>query len=686
MTYGANTYFRMRHGGADHVLRGYVAGWPEKKNLISHLTKEGKAQVGRSARQLKKHKIDLIVSSPLTRMRESVAILKRHLKTARIIYDHRLREYDVGVFDYKATQNFHRFFRSPLEKFSKKPKKGETLTQATDRYLAVINDLERKYRGKNILLLGHGDPLWALEGRLRGLREEEIIASPYPKLGRWEKLPVLHLPKNETGEVDLHRPYIDEVMLSCPKCQAKMQRVREVIDVWFDSGAMPFAQWHWPFENKERIAKGLNFPGDYIAEGIDQTRGWFYTLHAISTALGKGPAYFNVISNGHVLDEKGEKMSKSKGNIVNPWEMIAKYGADSLRWYLCTVNPPGEPKKFAERDLAKTHQHLLILLNVLNFWNMYRPQSLDRAKPSRVTFLDRWLLARLSETALETTVALDAYDIRRAALSVQALIDDLSRWYLRRSRRRFQRPWSAKDLASASRILGEALRTLAKLMAPFTPFLAEAIWQDVRRGFGSAHEAHESVHLADWPKGAVGTKEKRLLETMQRGRDLAALLLRLRAASSLKVRQPLGRAFVRSQTAAKLGNDVVTLVRDEANVKTISFVAKLPGGKQYVADQLGEYAACLDTEITEALRREGVLRELIRQVQEGRQELHLAPSDTIALLVEAPKDLFAFLKKSRTRIQQEGNARRVTFGNASRARVKKSFEVGAALVRLGIKR
>jgi len=332
MAYGRNDYFRMRHGGADHIVKDYIAGWPEKKSMVAHLTEEGKRQVERSALQLKKRRIDLIVSSDLTRMKETVAILKKHLRGAKVIYDPRLREYNTGIFNYGPTKAFHRFFKNSLQKFDKKPPRGETLQHALDRYAAVLKDLESKYRDKRILILGHGDPMWALEGTLKSMSREEITASPYPKLGRWEHLQVPRLPENDAGDVDLHRPYVDAFLLACPLCnKGKMKRIEHVADAWFDSGAMPFAQWHYPFENKNCVDTGKSFPADYITEGVDQTRGWFYTLLAVSTLLGKGAPYLNVISLGHILDAKGEKMSKSKGNIVDPWEMFRKYGADSLR-------------------------------------------------------------------------------------------------------------------------------------------------------------------------------------------------------------------------------------------------------------------------------------------------------------------------------------------------------------------
>lgn len=687
LSLGANVFYRMRHGGAQHV-GSYIAGWPEKRDMISHLTEKGRAQVARSARRLARHRIDLIVSSDLTRMKETVAVLKKYLKHAKVIYDSRLREYNTGIYNYRPPKEFHRIFKSREEKFTKKPPGGETLIDACNRYFAVVSDLEKNYQGKNILVLGHGDPLWALEGKLRGLSARDIIKSPYPKLGGWEKLPYTCLPRNEEGELDLHRPYVDEILLRCPRCRSKMQRVKDVADVWYDSGAMPFAQWHWPFENREKIDKGIHFPADYIAEAIDQTRGWFYTLLAVSTLLGKGPAYLNVISTGHVLDEKGEKMSKSKGNVVDPWEMFNKYGADSLRWYFFTVNPPGEPKKFAEKDLAKTHQDLLILYNVLKFWETYSPRKIEIRK-SKIAkhVLDRWISAKLSRLIVNVREKVDRYEIVEAAREMQNFfIEDLSRWYVRRSRGRFQRPENQKELRWVAAVLGKVMLELSRLMAAFTPFLAETIWQSVTSRMGG-RALPKSVHLASLPTSPKVAGAATVLKGGEAARQLAALGLKARAQAGIKVRQPLGILEVLMQRdAVRLPKEWLDVVSGEINVKDINFVPRLSVGDSWSQAEEANWRVALNTYLTPQLRDEGIVREIIRNIQGGRAELGLNPGDPIMVWIDGPAEIDRLVEQSRAFISRMTGAKLLSRGKTEKFHFHRQYEIDGQPVEIAVRK
>ncbi|MFN7088756.1 MAG: class I tRNA ligase family protein, partial [Candidatus Paceibacteria bacterium] len=415
-----------------------------------------------------------------------------------------------------------------------------------------------------------------------------------------------------------------------------MKRVPYGVDVWYDSGAMPFSQWHWPFENKEKIEKGIHFPADYICEGIDQTRGWFYTLLAVSTLLKKGPAYLNVISLGLILDEKGEKMSKSKGNVVNPWEVIAKYGTDPLRWYFFTINPPDEPKRFSEKGIKIASQDITLLLNVLNFWKTYLPdkQQLVISYHPKLNLLDRWILALLSKTIIEVTRALDAYDVRTAALSIRNFVDDLSRWYVRRSRQRFQKPKSDKDLKFASGVLAYILVNLSKLIAPFTPFVAELVWQELTSRLGKK-EYEESVHLTSWPKPEKVISDKTLLQDMVEIRKIASLTLSLRAQAGIKVRQPLSALYIEKTPKTSKLSRLFWVLRDEVNVKKIILAKKLKEQPDLITGTQDGIHIALDIKITQKLKEEGILREVVRYIQETRQELKLHPRDFIYLKIFA---------------------------------------------------
>ncbi|MBI2591173.1 MAG: class I tRNA ligase family protein, partial [Candidatus Brennerbacteria bacterium] len=446
-----NRFFMMRHGEAEHNLKNMIAAGPEREGRVSYLTEKGKEQAKKAGRQLKKAgiKIDFIISSPFLRTKETSEIVAKELGLKKkIIVEEKLSELDCGVFNWRPGKEHKKFFDSPIEEFVKKPIGGENLNDAKKRMFTVVSLLNENNNNKNILIVGHGDPLWVLEGALRHLPNEKMADSiSYPDFAEAREINFDNWPYADGGEVDLHRPYIDSVYLKCRECGEKMARISEVADVWFDSGAMPFASIHYPFENKALIDNKRAFPADFISEGIDQTRGWFYTLLAVSTLLGKGVAYNNVISLGLVLDKNGQKMSKSKGNIVEPWQVIRKYGVDAIRWYFYTINPPAEPKRFDEVELVKIQRQFISLLyNSYVFYESYAKKNLHSPfSMLHLTILDRWILARLQEAVVEATGNFEKYDIGAAAKSIAALAEDLSRWYIRRSRRRFQHSESKKD-------------------------------------------------------------------------------------------------------------------------------------------------------------------------------------------------------------------------------------------------
>ncbi|GAI14420.1 unnamed protein product, partial [marine sediment metagenome] len=308
--------------------------------------------------------------------------------------------------------------------------------------------------------------------------------------------------------LDLHRPFVDELTFDCPKCGAEMRRVPEVIDCWFDSGAMPIGQWHYPFDNDTLLEDG-RFPADYISEAVDQTRGWFYSLHAISTLLFDRPCFNNVICLGHILDARGEKMSKAKGNVVEPWAVINKYGADALRWYFLTATPPGNVCRFSEDMVAEvTRRFLSTLWNVYSFFVTYA--NIDHFSPSRVfdtpgsegvsseqSELDRWIISELNQLIVDVDAGLDAYNPTEAGRRIESFVNGLSNWYVRRSRRRFWKSENDADKLAAYTTLYECLVVLSKLLAPFTPFLAEELYQNLV--CSAFPEAPDSVHLADFP-------------------------------------------------------------------------------------------------------------------------------------------------------------------------------------------
>ncbi len=422
---------------------------------------------------------------------------------------------------------------------------------------------------------------------------------------------------------DLHRPYIDAIALRCyvEGCKGEMRRVPEVADAWFDSGAMPYAQWHYPFENTDAFER--QFPADFICEAIDQTRGWFYTLHAeaaLLNAAGAAPtpiSYCNVICHGHILDEDGAKMSKSRGNVIEPFELLDELGADAVRWYIYASAPVGSSRRFSVRLMQESLRRFqLTLWNVYSFFVSYANiDGLDpRERPAGdLPELDRWLLSELNALNERVTAALDEYDPTAASRAIETFVDDLSNWYVRRSRRRFWRGVSGDDAdkRSAYFTLYTALTTLARLLAPFTPFLAEELWRNLACSLGN--DAPESVHLADWPQpvaleadGDVFVDASLNAET-QLVKRVASLGRAARAKAAIKVRQPLAEVLVRTREPSEaatlqrhqallleeLNVKALATLEDEAGIVTFEVKPNLPALGPRLGRQLGDVRSAL---------------------------------------------------------------------------------------------
>ena len=371
-------------------------------------------------------------------------------------------------------------------------------------------------------------------------------------------------------DLDLHRPYVDNVHWKCSECEGRMTRVKDLIDVWFDSGSMPYAQWHYPFENQDKFKE--QFPADYICEAVDQTRGWFYSLHAISTLLNDDVSFKNVICLGHIQDAEGRKMSKSLGNIVQPWDVINEHGADALRWYLYTASPPGQERRFSSDLVGEViRSFTLTLWNVYSFFVTYA--NLDKPQGLTVTAttndLDRWLLSELNVLVRDVTKAYEEYDVTNATRPVEKFVETLSTWYVRRSRRRFWKNESGADKQAAYSTLYTALVTVAKLIAPAMPFLAEELYQNLVRSVDET--APESVHLAEWPKVMDEFIDETLNHEMELVMKLVSLGHSARQKANRKVRQPLAEAAFSvgnpaERTAMMKNSDVIA---DELNVKKV---------------------------------------------------------------------------------------------------------------------
>jgi isoleucyl-tRNA synthetase len=594
-----NTYYTLRHSYTTRDEKGKMIISTDLKLDKYHLTEQGKKQIQKVAESIENnHKIDLIYASPFIRTVETAEIVAKmiHVKVNK---DERLREIGHGGCDGKSYKECEA--EVSRKTIGDKPHElADSWDDVRKRMFEFVDEMETKHSGKHILVVSHGDPIWILNCVAEGATAEEIEKSgrrgdfDYPELGEFKKLNWRAIPRNESGELDLHRPFIDNVCLKCGECGASMKKIPDLIDVWFDSGAMPYAQWHWPFEN-EKIFKE-QFPADFIVEGIDQTRGWFYTLLAISTLLGKQNPYKNVMSLGHVLDEKGKKMSKSKGNVVSPFEVMDKVGADTARWYFYTVNQPGEYKNFAMKDVeSKIKGFIFTLENCVRFYELYDSDSKSFSHNSKATnSLDKWLLSRFNRLMAEVTSGLDVYDPMAAARAIEIfVVEDFSQWWLRRSRKRKE----------ALGLLRFVLLELSKLLAPFTPFIAEDIHKRMHHGHKMGTQ---SVHLHDWPAADKKLIDNKLEGEMSELRNIVTSGLAVRKEKQLKVRQPLRSAKLKR--SSKFNSDLEELIREELNVKKLEY------------DKSQEVAVILDTEVDQALTNEGYARELIRQIQDMRKE------------------------------------------------------------------
>jgi len=455
---------------------------------------------------------------------------------------------------------------------------------------------------------------------------------------------------------ELHRPYVDAIRLRCPSCGGAMSRVPEVADVWFDSGSMPYAQWHYPFENREEFQR--SFPADFICEGIDQTRGWFYTLHALSTLLFDSVCFRNCLCLELILDEKGEKMSKSRGNVVEPWPVIEAHGADAMRWYMFTSSPPWVPRRFSPALVAESlRRFLLTLWNTYVFFVTYA--NLDgfhpkRSPSGRPSVLDRWIISELHQLVAQVTRELESYNPTDAGRAIQEFVDDLSNWYVRRSRRRFWKSENDEDKLVAYHTLYTCLVTLCKLLAPFTPFVAEAMYQNLVRRVDP--EAPESVHLCDWPQADPAQVDEGLMADMRLAMRITSLGRAARSKAGIKVRQPLSRLVVRTRHAVEREalQTLASLILEELNVKEL----RLAEGEEdlqglTVASDDAGYAVGVDTVITPELAQEGLARELVHRIQNMRKAAGLEIADRIIVYYQGWEGLREVLARHGDYVRQE---------------------------------
>lgn len=610
-----NTFYFVRHGESEKNILEKISGKIDNDNY--DLTDKGIKQAEKIAGKIKElGGVDFIFTSDFLRTRHTAQIIGKALgiepKT-----DERLREYNTGIFEGKSEKEFYEEFVANHNRWQEAPDGGETWAQVQARMLDFIKETDKKYQGKKILIVSHGDPLWLVQ-KYYG---SELS---YPEFGEPFEINV--------GIDDLHRPYIDEVVLKCPTCGGEARRVKEIFDSWMEAGSMPFAEYHYPFDQKEVFESRL--PAQFVAEYIAQTRAWFYVMHVVSYALfGKAP-FENVVTTGTILAEDGSKMSKSKGNFPDPWQVINKYGVDSLRFYLMnSVVMQADNLNFSEREVQNVYRKVvLILWNVFNYYQIYSAAANYEAQDlvgESSNILDRWITARTQELINGVTENLDNYNTVWATRLISEYIDDLSTWYLRRSRGR-----SDKEFFTTLR---QSLLNTAKVIAPIMPYLAEVIYQGLKTKTQNLKSETESVHLEDWPEAReLSEEEKNILRDMAIIREAASLGQAIRKALNIPVRQPLPRLAFFTKEEMTPTKELLQVLLDELNVK--KFDPALSGEKvenvEIMAGTSRILNFYLDTSVSEELNLEGMIRSLERAIQELRKKQGLKVGEMAVLTYE----------------------------------------------------
>ncbi|MGB8815821.1 MAG: class I tRNA ligase family protein [Minisyncoccia bacterium] len=658
-TKSKNKFLIVRHGEAESNVSGILSSNPKS---INHLTAVGREQAVAAAKKLK-DKIDIIYCSPFMRTKETAEIIAENIGYSKdkIIYDERLHEIYGGEFDGKKGLEYQAFFGTREEKFTKTPRGGENYENVKKRMTDFLYEIDAKNEDKNILIISHNTPIWLMFCGVQGLNRTEALKTKEQGVAFIEnseirEIPFSPIPHNRNYELDLHRPFIDEVTLKC-KCGGTMKRIPEVFDCWFESGSMPYAESHYPFENLNKFnpEKGIGFPADFISEGVDQTRGWFYSMLVLSVALFGRSSYKNVMVNGIVLASDGQKMSKSLKNYTSPMDLVSTYSADALRYYL--LSSPvvkAEDLRVSDKGVDEILKKIIMRLqNVYTFFEMYGGFDLDITKSEEyknpTNILDRWILTRLKETATEITKFTDGYELDKAVRPIGDFVDDLSTWFLRRSRDRFKSE-DEKDKNSAMFTTKTVILEFSKLLAPSMPFLAEDLYLKITGGLQK-----ESVHLENWPENFVGDlsgEEKTIIEEMKQVREVVSLGLEARTRLGIKVRQPLLSVKIKNQ---KISTDesLSLLVKEELNVKEVLFDSGISGGVE------------LDATMTEELKEEGIVREVIRALQELRKTKGLSPSDVVALTIHTDEKGKKFLEKYEKDILKATNIKEFSFSSLS---------------------
>lgn len=623
----------VRHGESEknvkHILSDSLDKWP--------LTEKGKKDI-ESIRETIEDKVDAIITSPVLRAKETAEILNEKLKT-EIIKNDLIKEISYGKWNEKTTEDrklvdpdffdkYQEIKNDPDKRFNfKLGKTGESRQDVSERTVKFLSEISEKYAGKTVLVVGHGITYATFTKYFEKLSAKDYFDMDIENPDH--KLISIFYSQKEAESFDLHKDKLDKITFKCEECGGTMKRIPDVLDTWFDSGSMPYAQAHYPFENKENFDK--TFPAEFIAEGVDQTRCWFYYLHVIATAITGSDAFKNVAVNGIVQAEDGKKMSKRLKNYPDPSEIFDKYGADALRFYL--LSSPvvsAETINFKESEVAELVRGILRMLwNSYSFFVLYAnidkfemPDKKDFV-PS-VNLLDRWIMSELNMLIKGVNDNMEKYELSKTVRLFPKFIDNLSNWYIRRSRKRFWKSENDGDKNNAYQTLYIVLVELSKLMAPFTPFIAEEIYKNLT--------GNESVHLKYFPEADEELIDYKLSFDMSILRQVISDGLQFRAEKKIKVRQPLQSISIPGKYAPSIDkSEYIEIIKEELNVEEVIFGDP--------TDKLDD-KIILDTEITQDLEYKGQAREIIRHIQEMRKEAGYEVDNRIKVSYDGMGDVF----------------------------------------------
>lgn len=677
-TKSTNEFFVMRHGQSEANVADQISCVVGQNG--DKLTTIGKQQVGKNADNLEK--IDLIISSPFGRTKQTAEIVAKSLglDDESLIFDDRLKEHNFGKLQGRSNSILEEWFSSDDFSFTDRYQDGESYLDIKKRVMDFIYEINEFYEGKNILIVSHHDPLKCLKIGVEGMDNKhgvKLLRESKFENGVVESLNFAPIPHNEEYVLDYHRPYIDAV--SWEEEGQKYEFIKEVFDCWFESGAMPFASKHFPFENKDVFdpKKGIGFPADFISESQDQTRGWFNTLLILSTALFGEASFKNVVVSGMILAEDGKKMAKSLKNYPDITYILHKYGGDAMRLYLMTSPAVrSESLAFAEKGVDEMMKKVVMKSkNVLAFYNLYKDtQKEEKNQTKSPNVLDQWIITLTNKLVEDVSDGLENYKLDEASRHFVEYVDDLSTWYIRRGRDRFKGD-DVDDRDFALSTTKWVLKTFSQVIAPFAPFMAEVLWKELKDP-----DDFESVHLSFWPvvKKSILDKFKdsdEIINLMKEARQIVSVGLETRVSEGIKVRQPLAAAYVlRASDKITKKIEIAEIIKDELNIKEIYFVKDKKTAKEKqnipgyilknISEETDELAVFLDTVLDDDLKKEGNFREFLRAVQSARKKKKLQVSDVVELKIFIDEDKKGFIEDNLKELEKVAGIKAVHYADS----------------------